>query len=554
MSKEHSRLAAEVSRFPEYGGGGDAVGARRARHTFRWCVAACVFLTVTLWLSERFLRYEQPERLYLSGITKPEEQARVFLRQAVRLDEAKRESPTPKYLYALAAREQSDMVLATYEKAHQVDPGNWALAVRYGVELFRAGRADEARDVFQAAAVNSPNNALPVYLQAAVLPWTSDDADPTGESAADDEAERRLRKSLALVARTNSSGKSVVYPRPMWSSDLPMDGYWYAGLSRQVVIECSDPLYRFADFVAEGVPAERIQEDAEQWASWLGHLETMGRKVMRDAVPLPGDEDVQPTSPAAQARVGLYIQLAAIRRREALDSAANGSVDEARLERRIQLENVMRELGEFEEERGARLAAARTALGLPARLLLMGAVPLLFFWFAGYLLVKSVRPGTPSNTIPHTRGAYIMLGTSATGWFAVLCLAQVFAVHTTGGLQWLYVLQISFAVFVCAVVLFGIAYPWFALPSARAVCSAEQDHHENQQKLASARRCRRATSWCLYRRYFGIAVGLLVCAACFWAIEFRIATSLYPWQVELLAPGLMDLENEIVARAVAGLV
>ena len=83
-------------RFPAYGDDGDMAGARRMRRAFRLCVLSFVLLTGIMWLSERFLRYEASEYLYLSALTLPSNSARVMLRQAIKIDQENREHPTPK--------------------------------------------------------------------------------------------------------------------------------------------------------------------------------------------------------------------------------------------------------------------------------------------------------------------------------------------------------------------------------------------------------------------------------------------------------------------------
>jgi hypothetical protein len=48
------------------------------------------------------------------------------------------------------------------------------------------------------------------------------------------------------------------------------------------------------------------------------------------------------------------------------------------------------------------------------------------------------------------------------------------------------------------------------------------------------------------RRYYAVAWCLFLCVLCVWTIVFRIATHLYPWEVELLASGLALQESEMI--------
>ena len=231
------RLDSSSCGFPEYGSGGDSAGARRVRHSFRLCVFACIAVAIMLWFSERYLRYELVESQYIAALTLEPESARAMLRQVVKRDAALRESPTPKYLAALAEREEADLVLPTYERACKADPNNPFTAMRYGCRLFMAERFAEAYAQFQRAGSLPPDNAWAFYLEAAALPFLKP------------EAEVDLGESLAILAKANSSGAPLMAPRPLWTSAMPERGLWYEKLRRHIADEFCAPLYRYVDLV-----------------------------------------------------------------------------------------------------------------------------------------------------------------------------------------------------------------------------------------------------------------------------------------------------------------
>ena len=54
-----------------------------------------------------------------------------------------------------------------------------------------------------------------------------------------------------------------------------------------------------------------------------------------------------------------------------------------------------------------------------------------------------------------------------------------------------------------------------------------------------------------WRRYYGILLGSLLCVLSVWIILYRVVFSLYPFQVELLTPGLETQELEVVQQALS---
>ena len=235
------------TRFPDYGDSGDLAGARRARRAFRFCVFSVVVLAGMMWFTERFLRYEQREYLYLSALTLDRGSDRVMLKQAIKKDAESGDPPTPKYMQALAVREEEDLILAAHEAAYNQDPADAMFALLYGAQLFTA-HPEQAAEVFRAAGESTPRNALATYLEAASV------ARAGGDEAA-------FEAAMVLVARANNSGQSLRFPRPRWSSVLPQTGYWYADLSRELVDRVTAPLYEFTRAALEAID-DQIRQSA----------------------------------------------------------------------------------------------------------------------------------------------------------------------------------------------------------------------------------------------------------------------------------------------------
>ncbi|NIA13055.1 MAG: hypothetical protein GWP08_03160 [Nitrospiraceae bacterium] len=515
--------------FPEYGGSGDKAGARRMRRAFRFCVAASILLTTALYVVERYLRYDLAESQYLMSLTLPTESARPVLRQVVKRDAERREAPTPKYVAALAEREERDLVLPTYERAYKLDPSDSFLAVRYGCQLFFHEDYEAARERFREAGVQPPKNALPYYLQAAAL-------------AMDHPGEAGLADSLALVAKTNEAGDPVLFPEPLWSGDLPKGGVRHNNLRREIVIEACAPLFRYADVVVGRAKSQIVLKQVQYLDSWLAILQTLGERLAASR-----DEG------SLQMLYGIDIQLMAIEQRQAICEAEQGTVPAALVERRTRLKSALAMLKDFEAKRDARIAAARKAFELPLGLCWRTAVVLLATYLLVYVLAHLSHAKRMAWSLPHTLSAKIVLGA---GNLALLGLLGVMAVlqrlydpMTSTEASWQEGMRTAWWVVVGAMMLFGLVYPALRLLRVNGALRSREVSEQDAEARGLAKRWRRVAYFSFMRRYYGIAGGMLVFTLAGWIVGYRVLTALYPWQLELLTPGLEAEEVQLVKQA-----
>jgi len=514
--------------FPAYGSGGDTVGARRLRRAFRLLVAACLLLAAMLWFSEYYLRYDDAERLYIAAVTQYPESGRVLLRSAVKIDGERRKSPTPKYMAALAEQEDEDQVLPAYEKAYKLDPNNSQLAIRYGVQLFIGGQFKEARERFREAGAQPPRNALPGYLEAAALQWST-----PGPSD--------LAESLALVARTNSRGDSVTFPRPSWpASVLPQDGEWYARLRRAMVDACCSPLYRYADLVFARAREDMAKGETQYWDSWLMTVQDMARRVM-----------ASPDLGSVQAIAGAQIQLEALELRIRLQETAGGAPEAGLVEQTVKLRSALERIADFERSRDGRIERDRQSYVFPLRLASFSTVGLCAFYAFVYAVCKLLGVGRRSWTIPHPLGIRLFLAAGSLFFFAMLCVLSFFT--RDGGLNG--VTQMSATLVwlgaLLAFVLVGAIYPSSRLPRPSIAVRATPTMADPRECLRQARKARRVAGIALIRRYCGILTGGYLCALALWVVAFRVVVSLYPWQIKLLTTGLSAQEANVVREVLA---
>jgi hypothetical protein len=516
--------------FVQYGSGGDYAGARRGRRAFRYAVAVILVFSGGLWLAEQYLRHEETERHYLLALTHEPEAARVHLRQAIKIDAATGRRPTVKYVAALAEREEEEKRLRTYEAAHTLDPANSFLAMRYGCELFARHEMRRARELFGAAYQSAPQNALPIYLEAATLPFL-------------DEENPRLEEAFGLLQRANLSADPLVFQRPLWFSTLPQRGEWYARWRREIVYDMLVPIQLFADRVF--LLAEAEIAAGERWDFWdalLEAVEVMGYRIVRHSSPDIG---------APNALVGLPIQLAALEVRERLRELQGRNAADL-VERRAQLQRALAVVVAFESSREERIAAEKTKLQLPLYLISRTGMVLLGVYLLSYVLSRVSGAGRQSWTLAHSVSAKLTVLVSS-GLFLVLLLILTWLERQIGDARLLLsVVTYAWVAILGFALVFGAFYPGFMLPLAHQVVHERVGAGSDMARLLSlARRQRRIAYISLLRRYYGILLGCFLITSCLWVIAFRVFYLLYPWQIKLLAPGLTEDELETVGRAIS---
>ncbi|MDX9975977.1 MAG: hypothetical protein RBU21_23565, partial [FCB group bacterium] len=536
---------------------------RRARRAFRFFVVATVLFTLMLAYAELYLQQDGAERLYTHALTLQDESSRVLLKQAVLQDRQTEEVPTPKYLQALAAREETERIRPTYEEAFALDKTNPNLAIRFGCFLLKDGKSREAAEKFTVAAENDPSNALPLYLKAIAQHGAY-------------ESSEGLSESLALIAQANTSGQLVSFPRPLWSSFLPNRGRVYAGLCRRVVDECSAPIYSYVNAVIGQARTDIEARRTQYWDAWLQTLQVMGERVALSAIAPEGeDSGTRGAGSALQAQLGFRIQLAAIEQRLAIVQTGGAPPNDELAARKGELEAALRTLQDFENGRDERIARDREGYLLSARLFALA----LLGTFAAYLVARMLwnrwgrrivaatldaaeAEGTVKSslaeagkeaerTIRHTAVAKTVLVAGAGLLLLTLFVLMGLQSSRSEDTGWMSTLTTVWVGELFGLLAFGLVYPYLSLPAAeRAAVNHGGSLEHGEEMVRRARLYRRRAALCLSYRYYGILLGLVLVVFAFWTVGYRVAIELYPWQTPLLTTGLIDEETAATKAAI----
>ncbi len=518
-------------RFTDYGDDGDMAGARRGRKSFRFVVLSVVLLTLFAWFAEDRLRYSLPERHFLSAITLPRDSARVFLLSAIKQDAEMSDTPTAKYTQALAVRQEDDVALETYARARELDPKNSLFAVRHGCRLFLLNHTSQAVDAFRAARALPPANSLPRYLEAAALAKSARDPATLGEA-------------MVIVSRANNTHEPLIYPKPLWFSGYPQSGMQYAQLSREIYAEACSPLHALTQQVVLAGERQDQTAQGQDEKTWMRQIESMGRRLVNDSDP----------KGSLQAIAGVSIQLQALTAlRALLDREGEGDSAEASriAERQLELRQALDVLNEFEANRDQEIAAIVDEYKAPLWLVFITLLAMSGVYLFARAVHAALRYRKSAWTVPHSALGKIMLAFGALAFFALLTAVTILQ-SIPGGQEWyLGAVRSAWWGVVTVIVGFGFIYPALRVASPEEVSGKSGRLEDMPDVMRYARRAYRRVYVAFVVRYFGILIGNFLCMTCAWLLLYRVAIGLYPWQVNLLASGMISRETDVVRQAMA---
>lgn len=523
--------------LPEYGDSGDFVGARRMRRAFRWGVALTVFFTLLMWVTESFWRYPPAERIYRSALTLTDRQdSRHLLRQSVKYD-TQSASPSPKYYEALAEREEKDLVVSAYENASKLDPQNADLAIKFGCQLYKLEMYERAREQFRLAAEGGTHNALAVYLEAAVLPALSpDDFD--------------VEVALSLVKQANSTGDTVTFPKPMWFTDQPRQGYWYAQLRREMTRFCGAPFETFTEFVLGASEKELAANQTANSVPNLQILETVGRRIAVGSLDQTTTE-TELAGGALQLYLGLRTMSLAVEQQKRVMTVTTGAPDENGVSLAAKLASALRTVDAFEKGRQNMIDAERRKYGFPWRLLEIAISATFVCFVAAYVLSKMLGVQGPAQSVKHSALARAAWAICFAVQIGLLLIVAALQRSSHGDLPAEGTISVVWYMAVATTIIVGVVAPAFHVPSAETVL--QRIPEDRRGEFGAIRKRYRCVYASLVKRYLGVQFGLMLCGACIWIIAYRIIVATYPWMMPLLITGMETEEIAMIRSVLASL-
>lgn len=530
----------EIPEFPDYGDGGDFSGAHRSRKAFRLITVAIVLLTIGMVVSEDSLQHNHAERLYKKALTLSKDSSRVLLHGAIKEDAKNLDKPSAKYTQALAVRQESDVILSTYDDAQALDDKNAAFTIRHGSRLFILGQPEQALAKYQRAEIlldDNTQNLLPAYLQAAAV---ARKRDTSGEIT---EATGPISEAMVLVARTNNREGNLQFPRPFWFSDLPRTGMQYAMLQREIIDENCAPLYDLANVTEQAVITKIDKEQYQEAKTWIGHLQHLGERLVESSDPVG----------SLQSFAGITIQIQCIELTARIETKQSGAVSESTVERRVKLNQARDSLAEFESLRDNRVDEQSQLLRLP-NLLAFGTVFFLaLIWFIAWCLYRIFNLPKSVWTLKHGLfGRVVLIGTSVL-YFAMLYSFDALGFFSADALGLASLVMWIWLGLGILVILLGFIYPATVLTDIEEASRKTGWTEDMDSVLHYARSAYRRAYVSLIGRYYGALLGGFIITLCFWIVGYSILHGLFPWQVNLLAEGFLSEEIDLVESVRKGL-
>lgn len=509
----------EPVRFPEYGQGGDTIGSRRQRRTFRYFVALCVLGAMTAWTLE-YIKYDRSETQYRMALAHFDASARPILRKVVARDEETRDIPNTRYLAALAAVEEEDRVLPVYARAFAINPNDPTLLTLYGVELYMAGQYKDARERFREAGIEPPDNALPHYLETAAM------------LAAAPEIES-LAAPLDVLNDAKPQTYPILFPAPMWHPSWPRDSAWYWDKQRHIVDRCLAPIFAMLKFTTPRLGAASDPNGEQIAREWLSEVRAMGVGLVGNtATP---DEQLG----LGRAIAGMGFERQALLLAEETDSLQAPLDSSTATERIAKLDAGITRLQQFDEKRQQSISEEQDAREVAIPLALKS---LLLVFAAHILIVLLSRIAGDAKKVWGYAHSRLTVGVFLVAFVLLFGLLWGISHPGLSGVA-LPVLTMLWYAVLLLVGAYAFIYPAFYFPKADdVVARAATDEGESEALLPVARRARLVAHVTLTRRCAGLLLGLLLCLFAAWFVSFRIVDAYYPYQVQLLVSAHRDAE------------
>ena len=194
-----------------------------------------LFLTLSLWFSERYLRYSLTETKYRIAVSLEHESARPIMRSIAKdltqdLRDYSNSVQNLQYLEFLASIEEGDEVLTLYASLYPHNNQNPQYLINFGCREYLNGNYEKAQKYFLEASNLVPNNSLPIYLLSSSL------AKQTPPNIDFD-------KIISYIAKENRNNHLIIFPEPFWHPSLPTFCYGYYLRKKEIYEKILSPLY-----------------------------------------------------------------------------------------------------------------------------------------------------------------------------------------------------------------------------------------------------------------------------------------------------------------------
>ncbi|MCX8064582.1 MAG: hypothetical protein N3G21_05345 [Candidatus Hydrogenedentes bacterium] len=287
MSKENDKIeilsTPPEEKLPSYPGhfltpAEDLYSNNKFKTTYKRLALLALFFTLSLWFTDRYLRYNLIETKYRIAVSLEPESARPIMRSVVKelqkkLDTSEYSLQYLQYIEFLASIEEGDEVLKLYESIYPFNNQNPEFLIRLGCREYLLGNYEKAKIYFSEAGNLAPLNSLSNYLLLSANFKLSTYSD--------------FDALITTLIKENINNHSLIFPEPFWHPSLPVYSYAYYLRKKETYERALSPIYELCYSVTNHLTD--LGRDSNPYPSdkvktVLEGLYLMGEKIARKTI------------------------------------------------------------------------------------------------------------------------------------------------------------------------------------------------------------------------------------------------------------------------------
>ncbi len=210
--------------------------------TYKKIAILIVFFTLSLWFTDRYLRYNLTETKYRIAVSFEPESARSIMRSVAKelsepMPEFTNSTQYFQYLEFLASIEEGEETLKLYESLYPYNNQNPQFLINLGCREYLFGRYENAQKHFSEASNLAPYNSLPIYLlSASILKLSLSTLNKAY-------IETNIDRIISYLAKENRNSHLLIFPEPFWHPSLPTNCYGYYLRKKEIYERTLSPIY-----------------------------------------------------------------------------------------------------------------------------------------------------------------------------------------------------------------------------------------------------------------------------------------------------------------------
>ncbi len=498
--------------------GNDFIFLARRKKSFRYLITSIIILTLCLWFSDRYLRFDLDETKYRVALTLENESARPIMRNISKkifsqpnlLDDSR----YLQYLEFLASIEENDAVIKLYQDIYNLDNINSSFLINYACKLYFLGDYGNAQKLLREAQTLPSNNSLLGYLESAMI---------INPSVVEEET---FATGLSIIAKENRSKYPIIFPEPFWHPTLPKNTYSYYLRKTDRLNHCLAPLYKVSADILDKIEMDLKDNKVQNKQVWLEEIFLMGKKI-GTSIEL---SDYYPT--LAISIFSLKIQQKVLNLYSEYSNTIKSDILEKGLKKLNQITQLLDKLQKLEEQRKLEFEYSRNNRIKILWLIFSGFIELLLLFFIGKLisyLLKKLKYSTVYQNQTLTKSILFIVSI----WVIAIFLLTFYCSYSDS-LPLRNNNLISYLWYFLIILPFIIDLALILLKSQDKKVSLDYEDSRYEKGDLNTNPSKTICFISFMKQISGILLGMYTIIICIWFILFRILYLSYPYQLNLI--------------------